>query len=161
MNLLSLHDGNRLAGEKKSQSYAPRLKLLLDDLEDFIENIKKSKRNTIFIMVPEHGAAIRSDKMQIAKLREIPTDKITRIPVGVSFLGAQRNAVGGGIAKAHKTKRIKGFYSYLAISEIVKRSIEDNVFANNEEERKQIRLKIFSTIYLKQHLLLNQLMLTI
>ena len=38
MNLLSLHDGNRLAGEKKSQSYAPRLKLLLDDLEDFIEN---------------------------------------------------------------------------------------------------------------------------
>lgn len=96
MNLLSLHDGNRLAGEKKSQSYAPRLKLLLDDLEDFIENIKKSKRNTLFIMVPEHGAAIRGDKMQIAKLREIPTDKITRIPVGVSFLGAQRNAVGGG-----------------------------------------------------------------
>ncbi len=41
------------------------------------------------------AAAIRGDKMQIAKLREIPTEKITRIPVGVSFLGAQRNAVGG------------------------------------------------------------------
>lgn len=95
MNLLSLHDGNRLAGEKKSQSYAPRLKLLLDNLEDFIKDIKDSNRNTLFIMVPEHGAAIRGDKMQIAKLREIPTDKITRIPVGVSFLGAQRNAVGG------------------------------------------------------------------
>lgn len=136
MNLLSLHDGNRLAGEKKSQSYAPRLKLLLDNLEDFIKDIKDSNRNTLFIMVPEHGAAIRGDKMQIAKLREIPTDKITRIPVGVSFLGAQRNAVGGGTAKAHKTQRIKGFYSYLAISEIVKRSIEDNVFANNEEDSK-------------------------
>ncbi len=136
MNLLSLHDGNRLAGEKKSQSYAPRLKLLLDNLEDFIKDIKDSNRNTLFIMVPEHGAAIRGDKMQIAKLREIPTDKITRIPVGVSFLGAQRNAVGGGTAKAHKTQRIKGFYSYLAISEIVKRSIEDNVFAKNEEDSK-------------------------
>lgn len=136
MNLLSLHDGNRLAGEKKSQSYAPRLKLLLDNLEDFIKDIRDSNRNTLFIMVPEHGAAIRGDKMQIAKLREIPTDKITRIPVGVSFLGAQRNAVGGGTAKAHKTQRIKGFYSYLAISEIVKRSIEDNVFAKNEEDSK-------------------------
>ena len=136
MNLLSLHDGNRLAGEKKSQSYAPRLKLLLDNLEDFIKDIKDSNRNTLFIMVPEHGAAIRGDKMQIAKLREIPTDKITRIPVGVSFLGAERNAVGGGTSKAHKTQRIKGFYSYLAISEIVKRSIEDNVFAKNEEDSK-------------------------
>lgn len=136
MNLLSLHDGNRLAGEKKSQSYAPRLKLLLDNLEDFIKDIKDSNRNTLFIMVPEHGAAIRGDKMQIAKLREIPTDKITRIPVGVSFLGANRNAVGGGTSKSHKTQRIKGFYSYLAISEIVKRSIEDNVFAKNEEDSK-------------------------
>lgn len=142
MNLLSLHDGNRLAGEKKSQSYAPRLKLLLDNLEDFIKEIRKTKRNTLFIMIPEHGAAIRGDKMQIAKLREIPTDKITRIPVGISFIGADRNyADGQEKSKAHRTQRIKGFYSYLAISEIVKRAIEDNVFSvNNKDESRTDRV---------------------
>lgn len=135
MNLLSLHDGNRLAGEKKSQSYSPRLKLLLDNLEDFIKEIRKTKRNTLFIMVPEHGAAVRGDKMQIAKLREIPTDKITRIPVGVSFIGADRNYTEGQKkTKAHRTQKIKGFYSYLAISEIIKRAIEDNVFAVNNKD---------------------------
>ena len=138
MNLLSLHDGNRLAGEKKSQSYAPRLKLKSKVLN---KGCFKRLDASISSVAMEHGAAIRGDKMQIAKLREIPTDKITRIPVGVSFLSAQRNAVGGGIAKAHKTKRIKGFYSYLAISEIVKRSIEDNVFANNEEESKTDKIE--------------------
>lgn len=147
MNLLSLHDGNRLAGEKKSQSYAPRLKLLLDDLEDFIENIKKSKRNTLFIMVPEHGAAIRGDKMQIAKLREIPTDKITRIPVGISFLGANRTSSDNSSSDNHKTQRIKGFYSYLAISEIVKRSIEDNVFAPNKNDDTSKTDKIADVFY--------------
>lgn len=134
MNLLSLHDGNRLAGENKSQSYAPRLKLLLDDLKDFIDGLRKSKRNTLFIMVPEHGAAIRGDKMQIAKLREIPTDKITRIPVGICFIGADRSRLNDS-SKEHKTQRIKGFYSYLAISEIVKRAIEDNVFAQNSDDK--------------------------
>lgn len=142
MNLLSLHDGNRLAGEKKSQSYAPRLKLLLDNLEDFIKEIRKTKRNTLFIMIPEHGAAIRGDKMQIAKLREIPTDKITRIPVGISFIGADRNyADGQENQRRHRTQRIKGFYSYLAISEIVKRAIEDNVFSvNNKDESRTDRV---------------------
>lgn len=142
MNLLSLHDGNRLTGEKKSQSYSPRLKLLLDNLEDFIKEIRKTKRNTLFIMVPEHGAAVRGDKMQIAKLREIPTDKITRIPVGVSFIGADRNYTEGQKkTKAHRTQRIKGFYSYLAISEIVKRAIEDNVFSvNNKDESRTDRV---------------------
>uniref|UniRef100_UPI00402A7E48 cellulose biosynthesis protein BcsG n=1 Tax=Succinivibrio sp. TaxID=2053619 RepID=UPI00402A7E48 len=73
--------------------------------------------------------------------------KLTRIPGGGSLIGAHRNAVGGGIAKAHKTKRIKGFYSYLAISEIVKRSIEDNVFAPNKNDDTSKTDKIADVFY--------------
>lgn len=121
MNLISLHDGNHFYGDKKSAAYEPRLKLLLDDLERFITELEKTHKNTLFVMVPEHGAAIRADKMQIAKLREIPTDKITRIPVSVKFIK--------GKDEDSTTVEVKGFYSYMALSEMIKRAIETNAFS--------------------------------
>lgn len=128
MNLLSLHDGNRLTGQNRSQPYAPRLKLMLDNLSFFIDELEKSKTNTLLIIVPEHGAAIRGDKMQIAKLREIPTDKITRIPVLVKFFGAN----GSFDQDTERTvKKISGFYSYQSLSEIIRRSLANNVFSKD------------------------------
>lgn len=126
-NILSLHDGNRLYGQTKSQPYVPRLRTLLDDIDVFMSDLENSQRKTLFIMVPEHGAAIRGDKMQIAKLREIPTDTITRIPTMIKFFGIKNES-----DKKHEIADIKGSFSYLALAEIIKRSIEGNVFAKDK-----------------------------
>jgi cellulose synthase operon protein YhjU len=120
MNLISLHDGNHILGEKHSAPYYPRLKTMLSDLSALVEMLSKRKRNTMLMIVPEHGAAIRGDKMQIARLREIPTDTITTVPVMVKFFG-----VDYPVTKHH----LKGPHSYLAISELIKRAIENNVFS--------------------------------
>ena len=125
MNVLSLHDGNRIVGQSRSEPYKPRLKVMLNDIEDFIDNLEKAKRDTLFIMIPEHGAAIRGDKMQISRLREIPTDTITKVPVMIKFISSDGN-------KESKVTHIKGFYSYICLSEIIKRSIENNVFSKTD-----------------------------
>lgn len=126
-NLLSLHDGNRLYGQNKSQPYVPRLRTLLDDIDVFMTDLEESSRKTLFIMVPEHGAAIRGDKMQIAKLREIPTDTITRIPTMIKFFGFSANQ-----EDTQEITTVNGNYSYLALAEIIKRSIQRNIFSKDK-----------------------------
>ena len=123
MNLISLHDGNRLLGENHSMPYPPRLRTLLDDLNKLMDLLKKRNRNTLLIVIPEHGAAIKGDKMQISKLREIPTDSITKIPVMVKFFGLNSEL---------KLRHIKEQHSYLSVAELIKRSIENNVFSEND-----------------------------
>lgn len=120
-NLISLHDGLHNDGERRSLDFEPRLRRLLDDLSAFADQLEKSGRNVLFIMVPEHGGAIAGDKMQFAKLREIPTDRITELPVYVRFFGKQ-----------HQESQIKlqGRHSYLALSELIARSIKENVYAD-------------------------------
>lgn len=120
-NLISLHDGNRVPGKSGTLAYGIRLKHLLNDIEYFTSQLEEKGRKTLFIMVPEHGAAIRGDKMQISKLREIPTDRITRIPVMIKFVGFKN---------LPKEKiYIDTPHSYMAISEIVRRAIEQNIFS--------------------------------
>lgn len=124
-NLISLHDGNHYDGEKRALDFEPRLRRLLDELSSFADRLEKSGRNVLFIMVPEHGAAIAGDKMQIAKLREIPTDRITELPVYVRFFG-----------KEHPDMQVKlqGRHSYLALSELIARSIEENTYASPDSK---------------------------
>ena len=90
-NSITLHDGNRYIGDKASlsslENFHPRLNRVLTDINDFLTLLETSNNNAIVIMVPEHGAAIRGDKLQIAGLREIPTPSITKIPVGIKFVG--------------------------------------------------------------------------
>lgn len=120
-NLISLHDGNRDAKTQESVNYGTRLKKLLDDLDLFIERLEQGKRKTLLVMLPEHGAAVRGDKMQMARLREIPTAKVTKIPVYVKFIATGRDQ--GAM------QRLEGSYSYLAISELIRRTLEENYFA--------------------------------
>lgn len=124
MNILSLHDGNRKPSENRGMAYEPRLKTLLDDIDYFLTALEQGRRRTLLIMIPEHGAAIRGDKMQIAKLREIPTDKITRVPAMVRFVDPEKPA-------APHTESVKGQYSYLALSELIHRAVENNVFSGD------------------------------
>lgn len=133
INLISLHDGNTLPNDHSPLSYNIRANKLLNDINELIDNLEKSNRRTMLIMIPEHGAALHGDKMQIAKLREIPNTKITHIPVYIKFVGLKQQNKSTQI-------KVRGNYSYLAISEIIRRVINDNVF--NDENNNQNTLDL-------------------
>lgn len=125
-NTISLHDGNVLAGAPGSRlnthdTYKPRAEKLLNDLNTFMDEIRKSGRRAIVVVVPEHGAALRGDKFQIAGLREIPTPSITTVPVGVKVVG--NDAVRNG-AQAQISEPI----SYLGLSQLVAHLIEHSPY---------------------------------
>src|SRR5690606_5904644 len=91
-NTITLHDGNREAtadGGGRSSPFLTRAQRLLDELNAFIGQLEKSGRPVVLILVPEHGAALKGDRMQIAGMREIPTPDITHVPVGVRVIGAK------------------------------------------------------------------------
>jgi len=89
-NTLTLHDGNRVPGlgsVSSTQTWRPRADKLFSDFERFFDLIEQSGRPTVVVLIPEHGAAIHGDAMQIPGLREYPTPRITHVPAGVALLG--------------------------------------------------------------------------
>lgn len=123
-NSISLHDGNREVTADGGSRPAPYPKLaqtLLDDLEAFIAELEASGRPVMVVLVPEHGAALEGDRMQISGMREIPTPDITHVPVAVRFLGMQ--------SKPPATQlRVVAPTSYLALSELISRAISRDIF---------------------------------
>lgn len=97
-NTITLHDGNRLPGADAGNSrasYPARLRRLLSDLGRFIDLVEASGRPTVIVLIPEHGAALRGDAMQVPGLRELPTRAITRVPVAVKLIGLGGGTHGG------------------------------------------------------------------
>ncbi|MCG8709556.1 cellulose biosynthesis protein BcsG [Brenneria sp. 4F2] len=121
-NLISLHDGNRFVGTNKSADFKPRAKTMFDQLDTFFNALQKSGRKVMVVVVPEHGAALVGDKMQMSGLRDIPSPSITHVPVGVKLFGIQAPAQSGPL-------EIKSKSSYLAISELVSRMVDGKVFS--------------------------------
>lgn len=115
-NTVTLHDGNRYtdgrAALSSSKTYKPRTKQLLSDLKRFFAQLERSGRRVLVVMVPEHGAAIRGDKLQISGLREIPSPAITKVPVGIRLIGP-------GIDHPLNPVVVDPPTSYLAISHII------------------------------------------
>ncbi|MGP8306558.1 cellulose biosynthesis protein BcsG [Vibrio sp. YIC-376] len=123
-NTISLHDGNRIINANSTSSlisYKHRLKNLLDDLYAFFKALEKSGRNIVVALVPEHGAGMRGDKMQISGMREIPAQTIVHTPVGIKIFGK-------GIQRQGKTVHIDQTSSYLAISQLVANILEQNIY---------------------------------
>ncbi len=123
-NSISLHDGNREAtadGGSRPAPYAKRAKALLDDLETFMAELEASGRQVMVVLVPEHGAAVKGDRMQISGMREIPTPEITHVPVGVRFIGAES-------ATSEDPLYVSVPTSYLALSELISRVVSQGVF---------------------------------
>lgn len=123
-NTIELHDGNRFSGQSKAAPYQARAKILLDDLNRFVDSLEKSGRKVMVIIVPEHGAALVGDKMQISGLRDIPSPSITHVPAGIKFINAKGN-------KPDSQIRVKGQSSYLAVSEIVSRVVDGKIFTQD------------------------------
>jgi len=119
-NLISLHDGNRYAKNRQPAPYKARLRTLLDQLDHFLSELDRAGRKVMVVVVPEHGAALTGDRMQMSGLRDIPSPAITRIPVGVAFIGTQ--------APHEPTRYIQGESSYLALSDLVAKTLESDLF---------------------------------
>jgi hypothetical protein len=77
------------------------------------------------VLLPEHGAALRGDRRQISGLREIPTPAISRVPVGILLVNANRTAQS-------VQQRIDAPSSFLAVNELLSRLIADNPFAKSD-----------------------------
>ena len=122
-NFIALHDGNRLPLHSRWEAFEPRAKTFLDSLNTFINELERGRRKVLLVVVPEHGAAVRGDKIQTPRLRDIPSRRITQVPVLVKFIGLKdlpKNQI-----------HVSGNSSYLALSTLIGRVIETNFFAKN------------------------------
>lgn len=120
-NTISLHDGNRVVtadGGTRAADYNTRATRLFDDLGKFLDELQRSGRRVVVAIVPEHGAALHGDRMQLPGMREIPTPSITHVPVGIKFIGMDQPA-------RNEPLHVSAPTSYLALSELLSR-----VYAN-------------------------------
>lgn len=125
-NLVTLHDGTRDPASQDPIEYKPRCEALIRELGAFMDQIEKSKRKVLFIVVPEHGAALRGDKVQVAKLREIPSPSITQVPVFVKFFGLSDPEAAG--IKGQSSVDVPT--SYLALTELIGRTIASGIYSD-------------------------------
>jgi hypothetical protein len=51
----------------------------------------------VVLLVPEHGAALRGDKLQISGMREIPSPRITIAPAAMKIVGLPAGAGHGPV----------------------------------------------------------------
>lgn len=126
-NLIPLHDGNRFAGSSQTAPYLGRALSLFDDLNGFFDALEKSGRKLMVVVLPEHGAALVGDKVQLSGLRDISSPSITHVPVGIKFFGMQAPHQGAPLDVQEPT-------SYLAISELIARSVDGRLFSTPEPD---------------------------
>ncbi|HDT6494215.1 TPA: cellulose biosynthesis protein BcsG [Klebsiella pneumoniae] len=123
-NTLPLHDGNHFPGQSKTADYKVRAQKLFDDLDNFFTELEKSGRKVMVVVVPEHGGALKGDKMQVSGLRDIPSPSITNVPTAVKFFGMKAPHEGAPIIIDQPS-------SYLAVSELVVRALDGKMFSED------------------------------
>ncbi len=148
-NTISLHDGNRLVtgpGSKLSslKSYPQRLRTLLDDLEAFLRQVEASGRQMVVVLAPEHGAALRGDRMQIAGMREIPSPAITRVPAAIAVIGPNLKRKGRQV-------RNDAPVSYLAISHVIEQVLQEDVFGNSSFDPARLVTNLPQTAFVAEN----------
>ncbi len=123
---VTMHDGNFQPGKESvpntPENYKSRLVRFLANIEKFMQSLEKSGRRAVVVVIPDHGASLRGDKMQIAGLREIPTPSIARVPVGIKVIGGQR---AGNQLLVHQPT------SYLAVAHILSGMLGKSPYAKD------------------------------
>lgn len=123
-NFIALHDGNRRPNQTRWEEFEPRARAFINALDTFMAELERSKRKVMLVIVPEHGAAVRGDRIQTPRLRDIPSRRITQVPVMVKFFG---------LNKLPKTPvHVTSDTSYLALTTLMSRVIETNYFSKPE-----------------------------
>lgn len=130
-NTLPLHDGNHFPGVSKTADYKVRAQKLFDELDAFFTELEKSGRKVMVVVVPEHGGALKGDRMQISGLRDIPSPSITNVPAGIKFFGMKAPHQGAPIEITQPS-------SYLAISELVARAVDGKLFVEDSVNWEQL-----------------------
>lgn len=119
-NFIALHDGNRLPRHSRWEEFKPRAIRFLNDLQTFMHELERSGRKVMLIVVPEHGAAVRGDRIQAPRLRDIPSMRITEVPLMVKFFGIKNMPA--------EPIHVTGPTSYLAMSTLIGRVLSLNYF---------------------------------
>ena len=121
-NTMSLHVGAHFEGEPQwwlqknlVGRYNTRATKTFDQITRFIRVLQNSGRPIMLFMVPEHGAALVGNRLQVADLREIPLPQITMVPVGVKFIAGRKSEVF--------QRKIHTPTSYTAIAHLAREAI--------------------------------------
>lgn len=123
INFIALHDGNRLPGRGRAEPFKPRAQEMFDNIRTFLRELERSGRKTMVVIVPEHGAAVRGDKIQVPRLRDIPTMRISRVPVMVKFVGLK--------SMPNEPIHVTGNTSYLALTSLIGKTLETDYFSKD------------------------------
>lgn len=123
INFIALHDGNRLPGRGRAEPFKPRAQEMFDNIRTFLRELERSGRKTMVVIVPEHGAAVRGDKIQLPRLRDIPTMRISRVPVMVKFVGLK--------GMPNEPIHVTGNTSYLALTSLIGKTLETDYFSKD------------------------------
>lgn len=123
INFIALHDGNRLPGRGRAEPFKPRAQEMFDNIRTFLRELERSGRKTMVVIVPEHGAAVRGDKIQVPRLRDIPTMRISRVPVMVKFVGLK--------GMPNELIHVTGNTSYLALTSLIGKTLETDYFSKD------------------------------
>lgn len=123
INFIALHDGNRLPGRGRAEPFKPRAQEMFDNIRTFLRELERSGRKTMVVIVPEHGAAVRGDKIQVPRLRDIPTMRISRVPVMVKFVGLK--------GMPNEPVHVTGNTSYLALTSLIGKTLETDYFSKD------------------------------
>lgn len=139
-NTTSLHDGNHpvgtSGGPSSAAAYGIRVHHLFDDINRFLDDLETSGRKTVVIMIPEHGAGSRGDRMQIPFMRENPSPAITLVPVGVRLVGLPQPAAPVEITQPT---------SYIDLAGLIHDIIQQNPYASGGPDARTLASGIGST----------------
>jgi cellulose synthase operon protein YhjU len=146
-NTVSLHDGNKILGNQSKlnslENFHPRLLTLLNDINYLFEKIEQSGKKVMVVLIPEHGAGIKGDDLQLAGMREFPSYSVTHVPVGVRLFGA---------TKPHgQTLNVSYPTSHLAISKLVEQVIEKDLFGEPTASLSEIVNSLPSTDFVSEN----------
>ncbi|MBW2941670.1 cellulose biosynthesis protein BcsG [Zhongshania aquimaris] len=146
-NTTSLHDGNRILKKPTVfgvASYQQRGNTLFDELATFLENLEKSNRNIVVVLIPEHGAGLRGDKMQISGMRELPSPSITHIPVAAKVIGPN-------LQRSDAIFHVREASSHQALSQLLANILEQKVFDQTHFSAAQLSSNLPQTAPVSQN----------
>lgn len=148
-NSIVLHEGSHIMDDKqwalkdKRDQYKDMFSTFIKDINQFIDLLKTSKRNTVLIIVPEYGRHLSVNLD--AALKDIPLPKITMVPVAVKLIGAKFNNLN---VIQHVLSKPA---SYLAVSWILSKFVENSPFGKTSEPPDGIVFKIPKTNFVSDY----------
>jgi hypothetical protein len=138
-------------GEKKWSGRDPRDQFkeltteVLKDMKKMIDLLKTSKRNTVLVLVSEHGRALTGSPFQPPDMRDIPLPKITKVPLAIKLIGPKFNS-----AKVNQTVISKPT-SYFALSWMLSKFVERSPFGATADSPQDLAAKIPKTDFVSEN----------